>query len=124
MSVSTFVTNETQIDSSYTEPISHEPHIQVDDTCLFSNVNWAKEQSADKVLIRELLLSELFLSGSALKSESSEVCKYLREAIVITKWNALLNNTPVKPVSFSKTAFRLLQTNLGHHGRDQTLHLM
>ena len=104
--------------------------------CFFSNVNWVKEQSADKVLKRviELLLSECFPSGLDLKSESLEVSKYLREASKlllqndILYRNALLDNVPVKqlvlPASFRKKAFRLLHTNLGHHGRDRTLHLM
>jgi hypothetical protein len=62
MSVSTSIIDDTQTDSSSTQPISDEPQIHVDDTCLFSNVNWVKEQSADKGLKRviELLLSECF----------------------------------------------------------------
>ena len=60
--------------------------------------------------------------------------KYLRESNKFSLQNGILyrnivlNNQNVRqlvlPASFRDTAFRLLHTNLGHHGRDRTLHLM
>ena len=95
-----------------------------------------KEQSSDKTIKRvvELLLSDFLPTGSSLCKESPEVRKYLRESNKFSLQNGILyrnivlNNQNVRqlvlPASFRDTAFRLLHTNLGHHGRDRTLHLM
>ena len=106
------------------------------DDCLFSKNDWIKEQSSDKTIKRvvELLLSDFLPTGSSLCKESPEVCKYLRESNKFSLQNGMLykniflNNQNVRqlvlPASFRDTAFRLLHTNLGHHRRDRTLHLM
>lgn len=56
--------------------------VQIEDTCLLSDVNWAKEQHRDKTIRRviDLLQGDYLPSSTELKSESADVCKYFRES--------------------------------------------
>lgn len=133
MSVSTVVDVEAQTKTGTSHSECSNPDL---DDCSFSKIDWIKEQSSDKTIKRvvELLLSDFLPTGSSLCKESPEVRKYLRESNKFSLQNGILyrnivlNNQNVRqlvlPASFRDTAFRLLHTNLGHHGRDRTLHLM
>lgn len=110
--------------------------VQIEDTCLLSDVNWAKEQHRDKTIRRviDLLQGDYLPSSTELKSESADVCKYFRESDKLYLQNgvlyrkSVLNNNNVKqlvlPVHYRDIVFKLLHTNLGHFGRDRTLHLI
>lgn len=115
--------------------VQNDETVQIEDSCLLSNVNWAKEQQ-NKTIRRviDLLQGDYLPSNAELKSESADVCKYFRESekLYLQKGvlyrKSVLNNQNVKqlvlPFHYRDIVFKLLHTNLGHFGRDRTLHLI
>lgn len=105
-----------------------------ENSCVFSNIDWVKEQSSDREIKRVIELVQYGFAKSDLKAESDGVCRYLREIekLFLDKGvlyrRAILQNEKINqlvlPSHFRDTAFKLLHTNLGHHGRDRTIQLM
>lgn len=121
--------------SSKSDSFSAEPNeSHSENSCVFSNIDWVKEQSSDREIKRVIELVQYGFAKSDLKAESDGVCRYLREIekLFLDKGvlyrRAILQNEKINqlvlPSHFRDTAFKLLHTNLGHHGRDRTIQLM
>ena len=136
MSVSTNVLKEADT-LSILDTDKAEPNVCDSDNinpCDFSDIDWVKEQSFDRDIKRVIELFRQGFSKSCLKTESDIVCRYLREFDKLFMENGILYrkillhnenvNQLVLPSHFRDSAFALLHTNLGHHGRDRTIQLM
>ena len=100
------------------------------------NVDWAKEQAADKILKRVIQLLHIGHCPvkNELSRESPEVLKYIREwkkldfVGPVLYRNTVINGQQtqqlVLPSQFKEIVLKLLHDDVGHQGRDRTLSLV